>query len=86
MATHFIPPDFPGFEESGGAEGFGLDFLANPKGDPELAARYLREAGFESGQVRGRRGARSMVAATTRPGKDTAVVVREQFTASSASR
>ena len=53
VATHFIPPDFPGFEEAGGVEGADIDFLATPEGDPELAASYMEEAGFESGQCEG---------------------------------
>jgi peptide/nickel transport system substrate-binding protein len=80
IATHFIPPDFPGFEESGGEQGFGLDFLASPKGDPELAAHYMREAGFESGRYEGDEEI-LMVADDDSPGKDTAVVVREQLSA-----
>jgi peptide/nickel transport system substrate-binding protein len=53
IATHFIPPEIPGYEEAGGAEGPGLDFLADPNGDPELAAQYMRDAGFESGKYEG---------------------------------
>jgi peptide/nickel transport system substrate-binding protein len=53
IATHFIPPDIPGFEEAGGLEGPGFDFLANPQGDPELAAEYFRKAGYESGKYEG---------------------------------
>jgi peptide/nickel transport system substrate-binding protein len=53
VATHYISPGFPGFEESGGLEGFGLDFLANPNGDPELAAEYMKKAGFQSGKCEG---------------------------------
>jgi peptide/nickel transport system substrate-binding protein len=53
IATHFIPPDIPGFEEAGGLEGPGVDFLANPQGDPELSAEYFREAGYESGKYEG---------------------------------
>jgi peptide/nickel transport system substrate-binding protein len=53
VATHFIPPGIPGFEEAGGVEGPGVDFLANPNGDPELAAEYMRKAGFDSGQCEG---------------------------------
>ncbi len=34
IATHFIPPGVPGFEEAGGLEGAGLDFMANPAGRP----------------------------------------------------
>jgi peptide/nickel transport system substrate-binding protein len=53
IPTHYIPPGMAGFEEAGGAEGFGLDFMANPKGDPELSAQYFREAGYESGKYEG---------------------------------
>lgn len=50
LATHFIPPGTPGFAEAGGAAGPRLDFLAKPDGQPALAARYLRRAGFASGR------------------------------------
>ena len=54
VANHYIPPEFPGFEEAGGLEGFDdLDFLANPDGDPQLAAEYMEKAGFASGECEG---------------------------------
>jgi peptide/nickel transport system substrate-binding protein len=53
IANHFIPPGIPGFEEAGGLEGPGFDFLENPQGDPELAAEYMRKAGYESGKYEG---------------------------------
>ena len=53
IPTHFIFPLIPGFEEAGGEDGFGFDFLANPQGDPDLAADYFRKAGFESGKYEG---------------------------------
>ncbi len=31
VATHFLPPGFPGFEEAGGM-GTGLDYMKNPRG------------------------------------------------------
>ena len=30
IATHFLPPGFPGFEEAGGMAGLGFDFLQEP--------------------------------------------------------
>ena len=51
--THFIPPGQPGHDEAGGAEGTGADFMANPKGDLELAKEYMRKAGYESGMYDG---------------------------------
>jgi hypothetical protein len=38
--THFIPPGQPGFEEAGGEEGPGFDFLAKPPRFEELATRF----------------------------------------------
>lgn len=53
IATHWIPPGIPGFEEAGGEAGPGSDFTKNPEGDVELAKEYLRKAGFESGMYEG---------------------------------
>ncbi len=53
IATHFIPADFPGFEEAGGAKGPNLDFIQHPGGDPALAAKYMKKAGFKSGKYEG---------------------------------
>jgi peptide/nickel transport system substrate-binding protein len=79
VATHYISPGFPGFEESGGLEGFGLDFLANPNGDPELAADYMRKAGYDSGKCEGSNCEISMVGDNIPPGRDTAEVFRGQL-------
>ena len=53
IPTHMIPPGLPGFEEAGGSDGFGLDFMSKPGGDPALAAEYFRKAGFASGRYEG---------------------------------
>ena len=53
VASHFLMPEFPGFEEAGGFEGPDLDYIANPDGDPELAAEYMKKAGYESGKCEG---------------------------------
>jgi peptide/nickel transport system substrate-binding protein len=53
IPTHFIFPLIPGFEESGGEEGFGFDFMSDPNGDPQLAAEYFRKAGMQSGKFEG---------------------------------
>jgi peptide/nickel transport system substrate-binding protein len=53
LATHFLPPGVPGFEQAGGVRGPDLDFLANPSGDLALARRYMRRAGYESGSYTG---------------------------------
>ena len=53
LATHFIPPSLPGFQQGGGTKGPPLDFLANPSGDPALAASYFKKAGMASGSYEG---------------------------------
>ena len=78
IATHFIPPGVPGFEEAGGLEGAGLDFMASPSGDPELAAEYMRKAGYESGEYEGDEEV-LMVAENAGVDKEVGEVVLEQF-------
>lgn len=53
IANHMIPPEMPGFEEAGGLQGPGFDFLANPKGDLNLAKEYMKKAGYKSGLYSG---------------------------------
>lgn len=56
VATHFLYPTFPGFEESGGLAGpLGpqFDFNQYPEGDMALAESYIREAGYPSGRYTG---------------------------------
>ena len=53
IPTHFIPPGQPGFEEAGGEEGTGADFMAQPSGNLELAKEYMKKAGYESGMYDG---------------------------------
>lgn len=55
VATHAIGPSAPGFEAAGGFEGPGeADWLKKPEGDLQLAAKYLRRAGYASGRYEGR--------------------------------
>jgi peptide/nickel transport system substrate-binding protein len=79
VAQHFIPPGIPAFSESGGAKGFSdLDFMRNPRGDMNLAARYLRAAGFKSGRYEGNEELLA-VAANASPDAQTALVAEAQF-------
>ena len=54
IPTHFIPPEVPGFEEAGGLEGPGIDFMSKPAGDAGAGRRVLQEGGLRLRQVRGR--------------------------------
>jgi peptide/nickel transport system substrate-binding protein len=83
IATHFIPPDIPGFEEAGGLagpQGSEFDFVQNPKGDPDLAASYMKKAGFSSGKCEGGECSIDMVSDNAAPGSNTAQVVKDQLT------
>ncbi len=53
IPTHWIPPGQPGFDEGGGDKGPGVDFLAKPEGDLNLAMEYMKKAGFSSGKYDG---------------------------------
>ncbi|HET6447460.1 MAG TPA: ABC transporter substrate-binding protein [Conexibacter sp.] len=53
IASHFLYPGVQGFEEAGGLDGTGVDFLADPQGDRALAARYMRAAGYADGRYDG---------------------------------
>jgi peptide/nickel transport system substrate-binding protein len=45
IATGWIPPGLPGFEESGGLkQNTDLDYLANPAGDPAVSKKYMLAA------------------------------------------
>jgi peptide/nickel transport system substrate-binding protein len=78
VPTHFIPPGIPGFEEAGGKNGFGIDYLSKPKGDPALSAKYFKAAGMSSGKYEG---TKPIVIGgdADDPGNKTAVVVVDQF-------
>lgn len=76
VATHFIPPGIPGFEEAGG-EGTKFDFLQNPKGNPQLAAEYMKKAGYKSGKYDGK--SVLVVGDIDSPGDKTSQVVQNQL-------
>jgi peptide/nickel transport system substrate-binding protein len=53
IATHFIAPAFPGFDQAGGTAGPGYDFYASQNGNLALAQSYMKKAGFPSGKYTG---------------------------------
>ena len=77
--NHMIPPLIPGFEEAGGLEGARRARLPGDRtGDPELAAEYMRKAGYESGKCEGEC-EMTMVGDDAPPGRDTAEVFQGQL-------
>jgi peptide/nickel transport system substrate-binding protein len=53
VATHFVYPGVLGFEQAGGAAGFGFDFLSSPSGSMAVARKYLAAAGYPNGTYTG---------------------------------
>jgi peptide/nickel transport system substrate-binding protein len=53
IPTHFLSPGLAGFEDGGGLNGPNLDFMHTPNGDMNLAASYMKKAGFSSGKYTG---------------------------------
>jgi peptide/nickel transport system substrate-binding protein len=54
LATHFLPPSIPGFDQAGGAAGDPADdWLANPNGNLALAESYMKKAGYPTGKYTG---------------------------------
>jgi peptide/nickel transport system substrate-binding protein len=81
IATHWLPPDFPGFQESGGFKGFSdIDYFndKNESGDMATAAKYFKAAGYSSGKYEGN-AQLLMVGANVDPGKAQAEVAKNQL-------
>jgi peptide/nickel transport system substrate-binding protein len=53
VATHFILPEVSGFQQAGGDAGFGEDFVSHPAGDMTVAKKYMKLAGYPSGEYTG---------------------------------
>ncbi len=79
IPTHFLPPGIRGFEEAGGLNGHGVDFMSRPGGDVQLAGDYFRRAGFPSGSYQGDE-TFLMVGENVGVGADAALVAQQQFT------
>ncbi len=53
VATHFLYPGVPGFEQAGGLAGPKFDFNEHPEGDMAVAQKYMKLAGYPSGRYTG---------------------------------
>lgn len=79
LATHFIPPGIPGYQQAGGAAGpSSLDFIQHPTGDMALAESYMKKAGYKSGKCSGNCTI-TMVSTNVPPASDTAQVAKAQL-------
>jgi peptide/nickel transport system substrate-binding protein len=78
IPTHMIPPEVPGFEEAGGLEGPGIDFMSHPAGDAALSAEYFKKAGYASGKYEGTESI-LMVGTSEGVAEKAALVAKENF-------
>jgi peptide/nickel transport system substrate-binding protein len=78
VATHFIYPTIPGFEQAGGLagpKGSQYAFDQHPEGDQALAEQYMRQAGYPSGKYSGK--PISVVGSSNPPLKEDAEIVNQ---------
>ena len=79
IAWGFLPPGFPGHEQSGGLEPpEEFDYLQKPEGDLALAQEYMKKAGYASGKYDGDEKILT-IATNADPGKKSAEVAAAQF-------
>jgi peptide/nickel transport system substrate-binding protein len=76
VATHFIYPGIPGFEQAGGLTGPKVDYNEHPEGDMALAEKYIRLAGYPSGKYTGGKPIR-IVGAKGNPAEQDAEIVNQ---------
>jgi peptide/nickel transport system substrate-binding protein len=84
VASGWIPPGIPGFEEAGGLkQNTDLDYLAKPQGDPAVAAKYMNLAAKQGVPVQNGKYAGTQklltIATNADPGKKTAEVAQGQL-------
>jgi peptide/nickel transport system substrate-binding protein len=54
LPTHYLSPGMAGFDQAGGKDGPDLDFMKTPTGNAQLAASYMKKAGYPSGKYTGK--------------------------------
>jgi peptide/nickel transport system substrate-binding protein len=74
VATHFIYPGSAGYQQSGGDHGPSVDFNNYPSGNPTVAAKYMKLAGYSSGKYTGSATIK-IVGSTGDPADKTAAIV-----------
>ena len=76
VATHFIYPTIPGFEQAGGLAGPKVDYNEHPEGDAAVAEKYMKLAGYPSGKYTGAK-TLEVVGARGNPAEQDAEVVNQ---------
>jgi peptide/nickel transport system substrate-binding protein len=78
IGYHFLPPQFPGFEEGGGASS-DQDFMSKPTADKAIAAKYFAKAGMKGGKYSGPNAAITLTCDNADPGKSVCAVAADQL-------
>jgi peptide/nickel transport system substrate-binding protein len=76
VMTHFIYPTIPGFEQAGGIPGPKVDYNEHLEGDPAVAEKYIKLAGYPSGKYTGGQTI-TVVGATGNPTQQDAEIVNQ---------
>ena len=76
VMTHFIYPEIPGFEQAGGLAGPQVDYNDYPTGNAQVAAKYMKLAGYPSGRYTGAK-TLQLVGATGSPDSNDAEIVNQ---------
>jgi peptide/nickel transport system substrate-binding protein len=74
VASHFLYPGVPGFEQSGGLTGPKFDYAEHPEGNAAIAEKYIKLAGYPSGKYTGGKTV-TVVAATGSPLEQEGIIV-----------
>jgi peptide/nickel transport system substrate-binding protein len=80
VATHFIYPEVPGFQQAGGFAGFGEDFVSHPTGNRAVACKYMKLAGYPNCKYTGSATV-TIVGANSTPGPQEMQVVQSGLNA-----
>jgi peptide/nickel transport system substrate-binding protein len=78
IAYHFIPVNFPGFEEAGGASS-DQDFMSKPTADKAISAKYFAAAGMKGGKYSGPNKDLTLTCDNADPGKAVCAVAADQL-------
>ncbi len=76
VASHFIYPTIPGFEQAGGVTGLKVDYNEHPEGDMAVAEKYIKLAGYPSGKYTGTKTVQ-VVGASSPPEKEDAEIANQ---------
>ena len=78
IAYHFLPANFPGFTEAGGAMS-DQDFMSKPTADKALTAKYFAAAGMTGGKYSGPNKNITLTCDNVDPGKAVCAAVADQL-------